>query len=136
MTEFITRRRVEFADTDQGGIMHFSRYFVFMETAEHLFLESIGTSVALVVDGQRIGWPRVSATCEYRKPARFGEQIEILVRVRRRGAKSVTYDFAFTRDGEELATGQMVSVCCVLDAPEGLRAIPIPEAVARRLDSP
>jgi len=136
MTEFTTRRRVEFADTDQGGIMHFSRYFVFMETAEHLFLESLGTSVALELDGHRIGWPRVSATCDYRRPARFGETIEIRVRVRRKGEKSVTYDFTFTRGGEELATGQMVSVCCVLDAPEGLRAIPIPEAVARRLDGP
>ena len=41
MHTFRTRRRVEFVDTDMGGIVHFSRFFVFMETAEHEFLEAL-----------------------------------------------------------------------------------------------
>ena len=39
--EIRTRRRVEFADTDMGGSVHFSRFFVFMETAEHEFLRAL-----------------------------------------------------------------------------------------------
>ena len=57
---------------------------------------------------------------------------EIDVEVRRRGVKSVTYDFSFARDGEELATGRMTSVCCEL-GPDGVRAIPIPESIADAL---
>lgn len=136
MYEFRTERKVEFADTDMGGIMHFSRYFVFMETAEHQFLEAIGTSVALKLDGRRIGWPRVAASCEYRSPARFGELLDIHVRVRRKGEKSMTYEFTFARDGEPLATGTMTSVCCVLDASENVRAIPIPAFIAEKIDEP
>jgi 4-hydroxybenzoyl-CoA thioesterase/acyl-CoA thioester hydrolase len=136
MYEFKTQRRIEFADTDMGGITHFSRYFVFMETAEHQFLEALGSSVALEIDGKQIGWPRVAATCEFKNPARFGEVIDIRVRVRRKGRTSMTYECTFSRDGLELARGQMTSVCCVLDPSEEIRAIPIPEAIAERLDQP
>lgn len=136
MHEFKTKRKVEFADTDMGGILHFSRYFVFMETAEHQFLESIGASVAMEQDGKQIGWPRVAANCEYKKPARFGDLLDIHVRVRRKGRTSMTYEFGFSRDGEQLASGSMTSVCCVLGASEGVRAIPIPSTIAQRLDEP
>ena len=136
MYEFKTRRKIEFADTDMGGITHFSRFFVFMETAEHEFLEAVGSSVALEVDGKHVGWPRVSASCEYKRPARFGDVIDIHVRVRRKGAKSMTYEFTFSRDGEELAAGRMTSVCCVLDPSEDVRAIPIPPFIADKLDEP
>jgi len=136
MYEFKTRRRVEFADTDMGGICHFSRFFVFMETAEHLFLESLGTSVALEHEGRTLGWPRVAASCEYKRPARFGETIEMHVRVTRKGVKSMSYEVTFSRDGELLATGNMTSVCCVLDAPEGVQAIPIPAFIADKIDEP
>jgi acyl-CoA thioester hydrolase len=132
MRHFNTRRKIEFADTDMGGIVHFSRYFIFMETAEHQFLEVLGTSVVLEIDGKPIGWPRVSATCDYKSPARFGDLLEIDVDVRRKGVKSMTYEFKFVRDGEELATGQMTSVCCEL-GPEGVRAIPIPDGIADAL---
>ncbi len=132
MPVFKTRRTVEFADSDMGGVVHFSRYLVFMETAEHQFLEALGSCVMLKLDGRHIGWPRVSATCEYRSPARFGDRIEIRVRVRRKGRSSMTYEFRFTRDGDELAVGRMTSVCCVLE-PDEVRSIPIPASIADRV---
>jgi YbgC/YbaW family acyl-CoA thioester hydrolase len=133
MHEFTTRRRIEFADTDMGGIVHFSRYFVFMETAEHLFLNELGTSVAAEHEGQPLGWPRVAASCEYAHPARFGDELEIGVRVRRRGVKSMTYDFSFRCAGREIARGTLTAVCCRLGPAGRLEAIPIPDAIARRI---
>ena len=134
MHEFNTRRAVEFVDTDMGGIVHFSRFFIFMETAEHQFLNAVGTSVSTEHEGRKIGWPRVAASCEYKSPARFGDTLEIRVRVRRKGTSSMTYEFAFHRDGELLATGAMTSVCCVLEPSQKVRPIPIPAAVADRLE--
>ena len=78
MHEFRTRRRVEWSDTDTGGIIHFSRYFVFMETAEHQFLEALGIRVVLELDGRQIGWPRVAARCEYKRPARYDEELSVV----------------------------------------------------------
>ena len=134
MYEFKTERRIEFADTDMGGIVHFSRFFVFMETAEHRFLDSLGTSVAAVHEGSQLGWPRVAASCEYKSPARFGETLDINVRVRRKGQKSMTYDFAFRCNGREIANGAMTSVCCVLDPSEQVRAIAIPAFIADKIE--
>ena len=134
MAEFTTERRIEFVDTDQGGIVHFSRYFVFMETAEHLFLESLGTSVSLNHEGVTIGWPRVAATCEYRSPARFGETLRIHVRVERQGGKSMTYSFRFSVGDREVAEGRMTSVCCELHPGGDVRAIPIPDFFSALID--
>ena len=39
-TAFHTTRRVEFADTDMAGIVHFASFFRFMESAEHDFLRT------------------------------------------------------------------------------------------------
>jgi YbgC/YbaW family acyl-CoA thioester hydrolase len=133
MHEFTTRRRIEFADTDQGGICHFARYPVFMETAEHELIASIGSSVDTVVDGQKIGWPRVAFSIDYKSPARFEDELEIKVRVLRKGTKSMTYGFTLSTNGREVCNGKMTSVCCVLEAGEKIRAIPIPAQIADAL---
>ena len=71
LSEFRTRRRIEFADTDMGGLVHFSRFFVFMETAEHELLAALGATIHMTLeDGRTIGWPRVAASCEYLSPVR------------------------------------------------------------------
>ena len=132
MHEFHTRRKVEFVDTDMEGIVHFSRFMVYMETAEHEFLETLGTRVATNLDGRKIGWPRVAVSCNYKAPARFGDVLDIRLVVRRKGNKSMTYGFEFTRDGEALANGEVTSVCCELS--ENMRAIPIPAFIADQIE--
>ena len=69
--EFKVQRRVEFSETDMAGIMHYSNFFRFMETAEHGFYRSLGFSVVMPETDPRLGWPRVHAECDYRKPLRF-----------------------------------------------------------------
>lgn len=131
--EHRTRRRIEFADTDMGGIVHFARFFVFLETAEHEFLAAAGIPVVQRRDGHQIGWPRVSASLEYSSPARLGDELTIELRVARKGTKSMTYDFEVQVGDRPVARGRMTSVCCVLDDPGGVRAISIPAEIAERL---
>ena len=132
--EYYTKRRVEFSDTDMAGIVHFARFFVFMEAAEHAFLRSLGTSVATEWEGNSIGWPRLTAFCEYLNPVRFEEELDIRLRVVRKGATSITYGFVFTRDGEVVARGELKAVCCICNPEEKLRSIPIPDDVAKRIE--
>ncbi len=55
------------ADTDMGGLVHFSRFFVFMETAEHELLNALGATIHMTLeDGRTIGWPRVAASIFHR----------------------------------------------------------------------
>ena len=131
--EYRTQRRIEFADTDMAGIVHFARFFIFMETAEHEFLRALGTSVAAKLDGMQLGWPRLAVSCEYLKPVKFEEVLDIHLMVVRKGKKSMTYKFEFHKGGELIARGQVSAACCVC-GPEGkLKAIPIPDFVAEKI---
>lgn len=132
--EYRTKRKVEFADTDLAGIVHFARFFVFMETAEHEFLRSLGTSVAIELEGNKIGWPRLSASCEYINPAKFEEVLDIHLKVYRKGKKSVTYKFIFMRGDELIARGQITSACCICNSGEKIKAITIPDFIADKIE--
>lgn len=130
---FHISRFVEFADTDMAGIMHFSAFFRFMEGAEHALLRHLGFSVFSEQGGEVVTFPRVGAKCEFHSPARCEETLDIAVTVDRVGTKSVTYGFAFTHDGRDVATGQMTSVCCRI--PHGGKpiSIPIPDVMGEKL---
>ena len=132
-TEYQTKRKIEFADTDMAGIVHFTRFFVFMESAEHEFLRSLGTSVATEWEGNKIGWPRLAASCEYLSPLRFEDEVDICLWVSKKGTKSLTYQFHFTRQGEDVARGKLITVCCITNPGEKLRAIPIPDFIADQI---
>jgi 4-hydroxybenzoyl-CoA thioesterase/acyl-CoA thioester hydrolase len=130
-TKFVTTRRVEFSDTDAAGIMHFAAFFRLMEQAEHELLRSVGLSVHDVAS--QISWPRVSAKCDYQSAARFEDLLEIEVRIARLGKTSVTYSHHFLRNGQQLATGQITSVCCRLRAGKPPKPITIPAAIFKKL---
>ena len=132
-SEFRTTRRVEFADTDMGNLVHFSRFFVFMETAEHEFLASLGATVHFEHEGRAIGWPRLEASCRYISPARYGDELEIALRVARKGRRAMTYDVSFHIAGRLVAEGRIASICCILDGPMGLEPIPIPASLADQI---
>jgi acyl-CoA thioester hydrolase len=132
---FRTTRRVEFADTDMAGIVHFANFFRFMEAAEVEFLRSRGLSVKMELGGQGISFPRVSASCDYFRPARFEDVLDVAVSLEQIGRKSVTYGFEFSRDGEILARGKVSSVCCRVRADHELESMEIPAAVREKLEA-
>ena len=135
MHTFHTTRRVEFADTDLGGICHFSRYMVFMETAEHQFLEAIGSRVHQQIDGRLISWPRVNVQAEYKSPAFFRDELDIEIRIARLGTKSITYRFTISREGTVVALGRVTAVCCELgEKPGQIRSVAIPAQIADQLE--
>src|SRR5262245_31775066 len=109
---FTTTRRVDFGDTDMAGIMHFANFFRFMESAETDFLRARGLSVAWTENGVKLGFPRVSASCDYQSPARFGDVLTIAVTLEKVGRKSASYRFEFSCYGRPLAAGRMTSVYC------------------------
>ncbi|MBV8202875.1 MAG: acyl-CoA thioesterase [Acidobacteria bacterium] len=136
MHEHRTRRRIEFSDTDAGGIAHFARFFVFMETAEHELLRGLGVDPGATRqgDGRLIGWPRVATSCEFLSPVRFGDVIDIHVQVVKVGRTSLTFGFAVSLAGKAVARGRITTVRAVLDAPGGIQPTPIPPALREILE--
>jgi acyl-CoA thioester hydrolase len=136
--EFKARRMVEFSDTDMAGIMHYANFFRFMETAEHGFYRSLGFSVVDLSLHPHLGWPRVHASCDYRRPLRFEDVVEIHLLVLEKRQRSLTYQFRFNKlteeKPEEVARGRL-SVVCVSRAPDGtMKAVQIPNEIAKRIE--
>jgi acyl-CoA thioester hydrolase len=134
---FHTTRRVEFGDTDMAGIMHFSQFFRFMEVAETDFLRARGLNVSWRRDGVKWGFPRVSAACDYKTPARFEDVLTIAVTVEKVGAKSVSYRYDFTNQhGAAVAVGRVTAVYCLSTGPDHIESVEIPADMRSKLEGP
>jgi YbgC/YbaW family acyl-CoA thioester hydrolase len=135
MHEHRTSRRVEFSDTDASGIAHFARFFVFMEIAEHEFLRLLGAAAGAVPDaaGRIVGWPRVSSSCDFLSPLRYGDVVDIHLQILRVGRTSLTFGFSLSRAGIPVARGRTTTVCAVLNGPGGIQPVPIPDDLRAQL---
>lgn len=137
--EYTIIRTVEFSETDMAGIMHFSNFFRFMESAETDFLHARGLSVSWRTGGVKYGFPRVSASCDYRRPARFEDVLTVAVEVEKLGQKSVTYRFEFRIEGkpdaEPIAVGRITSVYCRAVVPGEMESLEIPAEVRAKIES-
>jgi acyl-CoA thioester hydrolase len=134
--DFKIQRRVEFSETDMAGIVHYSNFFKFMETAEHAFYRSLGHSVVMKDADPPLGWPRVHAECDYFQPLRFEDLVEVHMLVKEKKNKALTYVFRFYKlNGErvEVARGLLTAVC-VTHAEEGMKAVPIPKELADKIE--
>ncbi len=133
--QFQFRRRIEFAETDMAGIVHFSNFYRYMEQTEHEFFRSLDLSLMLPQpDGSIIGWPRVSASCSFKAPAYYNDFLDLTLRVERRGVKSLTYRFDMTRGDTLIAVGQMKTVCCRFRPGQPLESIEIPPPYSERIE--
>jgi YbgC/YbaW family acyl-CoA thioester hydrolase len=135
---FKAQRRVEFAETDMAGIVHFANFFRYMEMTEHALFRSVGLSVSMHIEDAEIGWPRVSASCDYKSPLRFEQEFEVHLQISEIRRRAVVYQHRFVRIENnqeiEIAVGTVTAVCAVRNPETGtLRSIEIPPMVLQRL---
>ncbi|MBS7633388.1 acyl-CoA thioesterase [Candidatus Bathyarchaeota archaeon] len=125
--------RVSWVDTDAAQVMHFSNYLRLFERAEEEFYRSLGFSFTELKDSE-LWLPRVEAFCQYKKPARFNDLLEIELRIEELRQKSVKYGFRIINKKKEelLALGYMTMVAA---DKRREKAIPIPEQIMEKLRS-
>ena len=137
--QFIFKKRVEFCETDMAGIAHFSNFFRYMEMTEHAFIRSLGYSVHTEIDGNRYGWPRVRAECDYRQPIRFEDEIEVELLVAEKKAKAIEYRFHIYKAGGDArilaGVGTIVSVCVAMQDDGVMKSVEIPAGLADQIET-
>ena len=124
-------RRVLFHETDMAGIVHFSRFFQYMEEAEHALWREAGLSIARL--GSEIGWPRVAASFEFRLPLYFEDEFQARVRITAITNRTIRYACALTTAGETVATGSMTIACVARRPNEPMQSVAIPSEVTAQL---
>jgi acyl-CoA thioester hydrolase len=127
------RRRVQFADVDSAGIVHYSHYFRYMEECEHAMWRAVGLSIA--PRGAEIAYPRVATSATYLQPLRFEDEVEVTVRVVAITRSSIRYACTVRR-GDQIAAELALTIVCVRLAADGsFASTPIPPDVAARFVS-
>jgi YbgC/YbaW family acyl-CoA thioester hydrolase len=130
VSEHRLKRRVQFYEVDLAGLVHFSWFFRYMEEAEHALWREAGLSIAKF--GELQGYPRLAAQCDFHAPLRFEDEFEVWIRVAAVNRRTMSYTFLMTRGDTKIATGS-TTIACVSKPPDGpMKAIDIPEDVARR----
>jgi len=107
------RRRAQYYETDQMGIVHHSNYIRWMEEARLDFLEQLGWGYRkLEADGLLI--PVTGVSCSYQRPVRFGDTVAIEVRVAAYQGTRLTIGYRITdpETGKLCATGQSGHCFC------------------------
>lgn len=131
--EYRLTRRVQFHETDAAGIVHFSRFFHYMEEAEHALWRQAGLSIA--PPGADIGWPRVSASFDFHKALRFEDEFEVLIRIEQMTRRTIRYACVLFQGETKIATGALVIACVRKRVNEPMVAVEIPPEIAARLSA-
>jgi len=124
-------RRVLFHETDMAGVVHFSCFFRYMEEAEHALWRAAGLSIA--PRGAAVGFPRVAAACEFRRPLRFEDEFDVCIRVAAVTSKSIRYACTLSSGGEPVAEGTMTVVAVKHEADGAMTPVPLPPDVVRSI---
>jgi acyl-CoA thioester hydrolase len=111
--------RVRYAETDQMGIVYYANYLVWFELGRVELLRSLGLAYSQLEKEHECILPVVEATCRYRSPARYDD--EILIETRPALLRGSVIKFAYqiwrkpSHEGQErklLAEGETVHVVC------------------------
>src|SRR5579863_10639886 len=110
--------RVRYAETDQMNVVYYANYLIWFEIGRVELLRSLGLAYSEMEIEHKLVLPVVEATCRYRAPARYDD--EILIETHPAMLRGSVLKFAYrilrkAADGEEptlLAEGETVHVVC------------------------
>jgi acyl-CoA thioester hydrolase len=128
--------RVRYAETDQMGIVYYANYLVWFEIGRVELLRSLGLAYSQLETEHECILPVVEASCRYRSPARYDD--EILIETRPALLRNSVLKFAYrilrkAPEGAEptlLAEGETVHVVC--DDQLNKKALPVRYEAALR----
>ena len=133
----ITPARVRYAETDQMGIVYYANYLVWFEIGRVELLRSLGLAYAQMETDHGLILPVIEASCRYRSPARYDDEILIETRPALLRGSVLKFAYRILRKAPEgdnhkvLAEGETVHVVCA----EHLKRKPLPEQYATALRS-
>ncbi len=110
-----TTLRVRYAETDQMGVVYYANYFVWCEIGRVEYFRQLGHDYKQMELVDDCHLPVVEASCRYRSPARYDEEIAIETRVSMLRGAVMKFAYRLLRSDPEgervLAEAETVHVC-------------------------
>jgi acyl-CoA thioester hydrolase len=117
--------RVYYEDTDTGGVVYYANYLKFFERARTEWLRAAGFGQQKMAEELGLQFVVVRVECDYRRPARLDDLLEIDMAVAQAGRASIVFKQAARRGSELIATARVRAAC--VDTREFLpRPLPVP----------
>ena len=124
--------RVRYAETDQMGVVYYANYLVWFEVGRTDWLRAAGSTYrAMEADG--VSLPVIEAHSEYRRAARYDDELEIRTTATLLTPVRVRFDYQIWRSGEEAPLAIGHTIHAAMD-PNG-RPCRLPTAVRALLSS-
>ena len=118
---FTTSITVRFGDVDSAGIVYYPRYPHYLHVGmERFFAEALGVDYAELIVERHFGLPTVRLEMDYLRPLRYGDIIEMTIRIGSIGTTSVEWLYELGQQGGEdiCARARTVTVATDLDKME------------------
>jgi acyl-CoA thioester hydrolase len=107
---FTHRIRVRFAETDAMGIVHHSRYLLYLEETRVAYLRQLGHPYA-EMRSEGIDYAVLECFVQYRQPLRFDEEIDVHLQLASTTRTSFQMSYLVTVGEEARATAVTVHGC-------------------------
>ncbi len=89
--EFSWTVRVYYEDTDSGGVVYYANYLKFMERARTELLRNVGFEQDELQQELGIIFAVHSANIQYKKPARFNDELNVVTSLTTLGKASIDF---------------------------------------------
>jgi acyl-CoA thioester hydrolase len=101
--------RVRYAETDKMGVVYYANYLVWFEVARADLLRSLGWTYR-DMEHSGVSLPVIEAHCEYHRPARYDDELEIHASGRLLSPVRMEFTYQVRRIADDLvgATGRTV----------------------------
>ena len=100
---------VYFEDTDTAGVVYYANYLKFMERARSDMLRAVGIDQSAMLRGDGSAYFVTHVDIRYRRPARLGEDVQIVSTVEQVRASSVNIHQRVMRGTELLADASVTA---------------------------
>lgn len=110
---FTYRRKAQYHETDQMGVIHHANYIKWMEEARVAFLDALGFGY---VDIEREGVvsPVVGISIDYRRPTMFSDEVEIGVWINKYSTRMLEIGYQIKNLSRGTLAAEGVSKHCYL----------------------
>lgn len=126
--------RVRYSEVDGQGIVFNSRYLEYVDIALTEYLRAVGFQYHEIVERHGFDPALVKATLEFKRAARFDEELQVCARVTAIGRTSFNMDFEITRTAsDELVTNAQIVYVNFEKVTQASR--PVPESIRRRIEA-
>jgi 4-hydroxybenzoyl-CoA thioesterase len=106
---YTARRMIQFAHCDPAGIVFYPRFFDICLDVKEEFMEHVGFAHHHSINVEKIGWPIVRLECDFKRPCRYADHIEIDLQLWRLGDASMGLQYRFRGpDGERLLVKSVI----------------------------